>query len=74
VIEMNGKALACQGFIHEGEPFDDVAFDAVGEVVYGVGAVGEAEVDDGVGAGVGAWVAPEEIGGVEVVVGPEMWE
>jgi len=74
VIEMNWDAFAGKGIVHEGEPFDDVAFDAVGEVVYGVGAVGEAEVDDGAGAGVGARVAPEEIGGVQIVVGPERGE
>lgn len=36
-----------------------------------VGAVSEAEVDDGGGVCVGAGGGPEEVGGVEVVVGPE---
>ena len=46
----------------------------MGQVVHGVGAVGEAEVDDGRGARAGRLIAPEKIGGVEVVVGPERRE
>ena len=71
VIEVDGDAVAGGGIVHEDEPFDDVAFDGVSEIVDGAGAVGEAEVDDGEGAGVWDVAAPEEVGGVEVVVGPE---
>ena len=71
VIEVNGNAFARGGIVHEDQPLDNVAFDGVGEIVDGVGAIGEAEVDDGGGAGGSGGVTPEEVGGVEVVVGPE---
>ncbi len=54
----------------ETEPVDDVALDGLGKIVNGVGAVGEAEVDDGRGAG-GGIAGPEHVGGVEIVMRPE---
>ena len=55
VIEVNGDAVASGGIVHQDEPFDNVAFDGVCEIVDGVGAVGETEIDDGCGAGVREW-------------------
>ena len=54
---------------HKCEPVDDVSLDGLGEIVDGVGAVGEAEVDDCRGTWVGI-AGPENVGGVEIVVGP----
>jgi hypothetical protein len=54
----------------ESEPVDDVALDGLGEIVNGFGEVGEAEVDDGCGAGVGV-AGPENVRGVEIVVRPQ---
>ena len=53
----------------ESEPVDDIALDGLGEIVNGVGAVGEAEVNDCRGTWVGI-AGPENVGGVEIVVGP----
>jgi hypothetical protein len=50
MIEVNGHIVRMRGIVDESEPLDDVALDGVGDVVHGVGAVGEAEVDDGRGA------------------------
>ncbi len=74
VVQVDRDIFAVFGVAHEDEPFDDVAFDGLGDIVDGVGAVGESEIDDGGGAGARAGVAPEEIGGVQVVVCPERME
>ena len=76
MVEVDGHSVRVRGIVHEREPLDDVALDGVGDVVDGVGAVGEAEVDDGRGARarIGSRIAPEEIGGVEIVVSPERRE
>ena len=78
VVEMDGHVVRVRRIVDEGEPLDDVALDGVGDVVHRVGAVGEAEVDDGgdVGGEVGAGprIAPEKVGSVEVVVCPKRGE
>ena len=74
MVEVYGHIVRTRGIVDESEPLDDVALDGVGQIVHGVGAVGEAEVDDGRGVRVVRLIAPEEIGGVQVVVGPERGE
>ena len=54
MIEVDGHSRrGVSGSLTSVEPLDDVALDGVGQIVHGVGAVGEAEVDDGRGARVG---------------------
>ena len=40
VVEVNKDFFAMLGFVHENEPLHDVAFDGLGKVVDGVGAIG----------------------------------
>jgi hypothetical protein len=49
MVEVDRHIVGVRGIGDEHEPLDDVALDGVGEIVHGVGAVGEAEVDDGRG-------------------------
>ena len=49
MIEVDRHIVRVRGIVDESEPLDDVALDGVGDIVHGVGAVGEAEVDDGRG-------------------------
>ncbi len=72
MVEMDSRGLFW--VLDECQPLHDVALDGVGQVVDGVGAVGEAEVDDGGGAARRGRIAPEKIGGVKIVVGPERGE
>ncbi len=68
-----GTSSGWAGSCDESEPLDDVALDGMGDVVHGVGAASEAEVDDGSdGGGDRPWrIAPEEVGSMEVVVCPK---
>ncbi len=50
MIEVDGHIVRVRGIVDESEPLDDVALDGVGDIVHGVGAVGETEVDDRRGA------------------------
>ena len=61
VVKMYANGLAVSGCWDEIEPLDDVAFDGMGKVMNGGGAVGKAKVNDGGGAGAIAPVGPEEI-------------
>ena len=70
LVEMDQVA----GLVGELEPFDAVALDGEGEIVDGGGAVGEAEIEDVGDVRGGALVAPEQVGGVPVVMGPERGE
>ncbi len=54
MIEMHGNIVGLRRVIHEEEPLHNVALNGVRNVVHGVRAVGETEVDDGGGARVGA--------------------
>jgi len=74
MIEVDGDTIAGIRVVHQDEPFDDVALDGVGEIVDGAGAVGETEVDHRSSMRCGGGVAPEEIGGVKIVVRPERSE
>ena len=59
MVEMHGHILRVCRIFHERKPLHDVALDGVRQIVYGVGAVGESEVDDRRGPRIGAVVAPE---------------
>ena len=58
---MDGHIVGVRRIVDQREPSDDVALDGIGDVVDGVRAIGEAEVNDcgspsgliGIGAGVG---------------------
>src|SRR5580698_287586 len=67
MIEVDGHGLRVSGIIDKREPLNDVALD-------GVGLVRESEVDDGGGTRGWSRVAPEKIGSMEIVVGPERRE
>ena len=74
MVEVHRNVVGVSGIVDEGEPLDDVALNGVGQIVDGIGAVGQAEVDDGRGLGVGCRIRPEQIGCVEIVVCPERRE
>ena len=68
---MNRDIFAMLGVIYQRQPLHDVAFDGVGEIVDGIGPVGQAKVDDCGRMCVRARFAPEKVGGVQIVVRPE---
>ena len=49
MIEMHGHVVRMRRVVHQRKPFHDVALDGVCEVVHCIGAVGQAEVNDGGG-------------------------
>ncbi len=59
---------------HEGEPLHDAALDGMRQVVDGVCPVGQAEVNDCGSLSVIAPIAPEEIGGMQIVVRPKRFQ
>jgi hypothetical protein len=70
MIEVQGHVFRVCGIVNEHEPLHDVALDGVGKVVYGIGPVGEAEIDDCRGLCVVSRIGPKEIRCVQIVVGP----
>jgi len=61
MIEVHGNRLWMILIFAQLKPLHDIALDGVGNVVHGIGAVGEAKVDDGRDLGLVAVAVPEKI-------------
>ena len=74
VVKVDGNVVATVRILRQYEPLHDVALDRLGDVVDGVGAVRQSEVDHGGGVRVRGGVAPEEVRGMKIIVGPQWIE
>ncbi len=74
MVEVDWNLLRLAGVLREYEPLDNAALDGMSEIVHGVGAVCEAEVDDCGYRCPRGCVAPEEVGWVQIVVRPQGWQ
>ena len=66
-----GTSSASHGILHQCEPLDDVAFDGMRDIVHRVGAIANPKSMTEVACACGLGVAPEEVGGMQIVVCPE---
>ena len=71
MIEMDWAHVRMCGIVHEHKPLDNVALDGIGQVVNGIGAVCQAEVDDRCRLCTLALRRSRKIRGMKIVVRPE---
>jgi hypothetical protein len=71
MIECTGTFLRVCRIFDQRKPLHDVALDGVGKIVHGIGAVGEAKVDDRRGLRIVACIAPKQIRSMQIVVRPQ---
>ena len=71
MVRVHGDARGVLRIIDEHEPLHHAALDGVSEIMHSVGAVAQAKVDHRGGVGIGRRPAPEQVGWVQVIVGPQ---
>src|SRR5580692_4627780 len=74
MIEMHWYILGMRRILNKDKPFHNVALDGVGKVVYRVGSIGQAEIDNRRSLRIVCIAAPKKIGRVQIVVRPEWFE
>ena len=70
MVKVDGDILRVGQFMGESKPLHNVAFDGVGQVMYRVGAVGEAKVDDRCCCCIVAGIAPKQIRSMQIIMSP----